>query len=160
MKKTNLYVSLLLSILVIALQACKKSNTAAPTVSYTVTVSYPDNYAQTKTNSAKVTLTNTTTNAKETANTNAEGVATFAALLPGNYQVSVEKTVSAAEALTLTGFETEVFLNASATNQFITANGNLNLKLSGSKVGGLVFKQIYYTGSRTASNGTYFTDQF
>ncbi len=160
MKKTNLYVSLLLSILFIAIQACKKSNTVAPTVSYTVTVSYPDNYAQSKAGTAKVTLTNTTTNAKETATTNAEGVATFASLLPGNYQVSVEKTVSATEALTLTGFETEVFLNASATNQFITANGNLDLKLAGSKVGGLVFKQIYYTGSRTPSNGTYFTDQF
>ncbi len=160
MKKTNHYLLLLLSILLTATQACKKTASEVPTVEYTVTVSYPDTYAQTKATNAKVTLTNSTTNNKLTVNTNAEGIATFSQLLPGNYQISVERTLTAADALTLTGIEAEAFLNASATNQLITANGNLNLKLSGSAVGGLVFKQIYYTGSRTPSNGTYFTDQF
>lgn len=160
MKRTNSYLLLMLSILAIGIQACKKTSTEVPTVDYTVTISYPDTYAQTKATNAKVTLTNSTTNNKLTVNTNTEGVATFSKLLPGNYQVSVERTLTAAEALPLTGIEAEAFLNASATNQLITANGNLNLKLSGSAVGGLVFKQIYYTGSRTPANGIYLTDQF
>lgn len=159
MKKANSFL-LLLALFAIAIQACKKSNNEAPTVSYTVTVTYPDNYAQVKAANTNVTITNSTTNAKVTATANADGVATFDALLPGNYQISAEKTISAAEALTLTGIETQVFLNAAATNQIITASGNVNLKLGGSKVGGLVFKQIYYTGSRTPANGTYLTDQF
>jgi hypothetical protein len=160
MKKTNSYLLLMLSILVIGIQACKKTVSEVPTVDYTVTVSYPDSYAQSKAANAKVTLTNSTTNNKLSMNTNADGVATFAQLLPGNYQVSVERTLNASEAATLTGIETEAFLNASATNQLITVNGNLDLKLSGSAVGGLVFKQIYYSGSRTPANGIYLTDQF
>ena len=160
MKKTNRYLLLMLSILAVGIQACKKTSSEVPTVDYTVTISYPDTYAQTKAADVKVTLTNSTTNNKLTVNTNAEGVATFAKLLPGNYQISVEKSLTSVQALPLTGIEAEAFLNASATNQLITANGNLNLKLSGSAIGGLVFKQIYYTGSRTAANGMYLTDQF
>lgn len=160
MKKTHPLFILLLAIMGFALQACKKSSSEAPTVSYTVTVAYPSTYAQTKASGTTVTLTNSTTNVKVSATANADGIATFGALLPGNYQVSAERTLTAAEALTLTGIETQVFLNASATNQLITANGNVNLQLGGSKVGGLLFKQIFYTGTRTASNGTYFTDQF
>jgi len=160
MKRTNRYLLLMLSILTIGMQSCKKTTSEIPTVDYTVTISYPETYGQTKVNNAKVTLTNSTTNSKLTVNTNTEGVATFAKLLPGNYQISVEKSLTAAEALPLTGIEVEAFLNASATNQLITANINLNLKLSGSAIGGLVFKQIYYTGSRTAANGMYLTDQF
>lgn len=160
MKRTNHYLLLLLSIFIMATQACKKTVSEVPTVDYTITVTYPTTYAQSKAANAKVTLTNSTTNNKLTVNTNADGVATFAQLLPGNYQISVERTLTAAEASTLTGIETEAFLNASAANQLITVNGNLDLKLSGSAVGGLVFKQIYYTCSKTPAGGNYLTDQF
>lgn len=160
MKKTHLSFLLLLAFFAVTIQACKKSNPETPTVSFTVTVAYPDAYAQSKATGAVVTLTNSTTNVKASATANADGVATFGSLLPGNYQVSAEKTLSAVDALPLTGIETQVFLNASAANQLITANGNLNLKLGGSKVGGLVFKQLFYTGTKTAANGNYFTDQF
>jgi len=160
MKKVNLSLLLFLAFFAIAIQSCKKSGSDTPTVSYTVTVNYPDAYAQAKASGATVTLTNSTTNVKVTATASADGIAAFSELLPGNYQITAQKTLTAADALTLTGISTEVFLNASASNQLITANGSLMLKLGGSKVGGLVFKQIFYTGTRTASNGTYFTDQF
>lgn len=150
----------LLGIAAIGLQACKKSASETPTVSYSVTVTYPDNYAQAKAANASVTLTNATTNTKVSVATNADGVALFTGLLPGNYQLSASKTLSAADAFPLTGFQTEVFLNASAPSQVIATDGSFSLKLQGSKVGGLVFKQVYYTGSKTPSGGNYLTDQF
>jgi len=156
-------VHLLIAFLVITaigMQACKKSGSDTPALSYTVTLSYPDNYAETKASNATVTLTNSTTNVKSTATTNAEGVATFTGILPGNYQLSAAKTLDAATALALTGFDTEVFLNAAATNQLISADGGASLQLQGSKVGGLVFKQIFYTGTKTPANGNYSADQF
>ncbi|EDM35422.1 hypothetical protein PBAL39_13170 [Pedobacter sp. BAL39] len=159
--RKSIYTSFILLLLAVAgLQSCKKSDNETPTVSYTVNVSFPNNYATTKAANAEVTLTNSTTNVKVTATSNADGVAAFTGLLPGNYQVTASRTLTAAEALVQTGFETEVFLNASATNQLIAADASLDLKLQGSKVGGLVFKQIYYTGSKTPANGNYQADQF
>lgn len=159
--RKSIYVSfVLLVILAAGIQGCKKSGSETPTVNYTVKVTYPDNYAEIKATNTTVILTNSTTNAKITVVTNADGQATFSGLLPGNYQVAASRTLTAAEALTLTGFQTEVFLNAAATNQIISADGSLEMKLQGGKVGGLVFKQMFYNGTRTAAGGTYQTDQF
>lgn len=159
--RKSIYTSIVLSvILATGIQSCKKSGTETPTVSYTVKVTYPDNYAETKATNTSVILTNSTTNATVTVVTNAEGVASFTDLLPGNYQLAASRTLTATEALTLTGVQTEVFLNAAATNLLITADASLDVLLQGGKVGGLVFKQIFYNGTKTAAGGNYLTDQF
>ncbi|WP_442588862.1 DUF4876 domain-containing protein [Pedobacter sp. AW31-3R] len=159
--RKSIYTSIvLLVILAAGIQGCKKSGTETPTVTYTVKVAYPDNYADSKATNSTVVLTNSTTNAKVTVVTNAEGVASFTGLLPGNYQLAASRTLTAAEALTLTGFQTEVFLNAAATNLLISTDASLEVKLQGGTVGGLVFKQVFYNCTRTAAGGTYLTDQF
>jgi len=158
--RKSIYASIvLLAGMALGFQSCKKSGSETPTVNYTVKVTYPESYAQRPATNASVILTNSTTNAKVTVVTNSAGEAAFTGLLPGNYQITASRTLTPAEGLTLTGLETQVFLNASITNQIISADGTLDIKLQGGKVGGLVFKQVFYNGTKTAS-GNYLVDQF
>ncbi|MCD0489828.1 DUF4876 domain-containing protein [Pedobacter sp. MC2016-14] len=158
--RKSIYASIvLLAGMALGFQSCKKSGSETPTVNYTVKVTYPETYAQSAAKNATVVLTNSTTNAKVTVATNASGEAAFTGLLPGNYQIAVSRALTPTEGLTLTGLETQVFLNASVTNQIISADGTLAVKLQGGKVGGLVFKQVFYNGTKTAT-GNYFVDQF
>jgi hypothetical protein len=141
--------------------ACKKSDTTAtPTVSYEVKVSYPSSYAQTAATGTSVTLTNSVSGSTSKVTTDSTGTALFTGLLPGTYQVSAARTLTEAEALILTGISAEVFLNASVLNQSILQEGVLELTLSGSGVGGLVFKQVSYACSKTPSGTNYLIDQF
>lgn len=147
--------------LLLAGAGCKKSDTASiPTVSYTVKVTYPTAYSTSAATGATVTLTNASTGTASKATTDTAGEAKFESLLPGSYQVSVSRTLTADEALTLTGISEEIFLNASASSQNIQAAGTLELQLSGSSVGGFVFKQVSYACSKTPSSTNYLIDQF
>src|SRR4051812_44393253 len=158
--RKSIYASIvLLASMALGFQSCKKSGSETPTVNYTVKVTYPESYAQAPATNATVVLTNSTTNAKVTVVTNSAGEAAFTGLLPGNYQITASRTLTPAEGLTLTGLEIQVFLNASVTNQIISSDGTLDIKLQGGKVGGLVFKQVFYNGTKTAT-GNYLVDQF
>lgn len=136
--------------------ACKDDDEVKP-VGFTVTVSYPETYKDQLASGAKVIVTNTVTNVTENTTTNASGAAMFSTLIPGTYQISVSRDLSASEGLTQTGIESEVYLNASVSNYVLSeAGGNVDVRLKGSPVGGLVLKEIYYTGSPSF----YFYDQF
>lgn len=51
--------------------------------------------------------------------------------------------------------------NGSAVNVDIIGDGTeINVQVGGSKSGALLFKEVYYSGSRTPSGGSYFRDQF
>ncbi len=136
--------------------ACKENGEVKP-VGFTVTVSYPESYKDQLAAGAAVTVTNTVTNVTEKVTTNASGVATFGTLIPGTYQIAVSRDLSASEGLAQTGIESEVFLNASVSNYVLSPDGgNVEIRLKGSPVGGLVLKEIYYSGSPSF----YYYDQF
>jgi hypothetical protein len=146
----------------LVLAACADSGTEVQTFPLDVTVEYPATYATRAAVGARVLLTNTQTNTADTATTDAQGTARFLRVLPGNYVLSASRDLSADDAFTLTGQRTAVTLNAinPVVSLLAAPSVPLRLTLAGSRLGDLVIKEVYYTGSRTPSGGTYFSDQF
>ena len=155
--------ALLSSVALLAgLAGCSDSSTEVQTFPVTVRVSYPANYASTAAAGASVRLTNSQTSTVDSALADAQGSVTFPRVLPGSYVISATRTLTSAEALTLTGQSTAVTLNViNPVVAFATAPASPTaLTLAGSRLGDLVIKEVYYTGSLTPSGGTYFSDQF
>ena len=158
--KNLLFLTLFLTVL---FTSCKKDNfEALVTSTVTVEAKYPTTYGQPLASAATVTMTNTTDGSVKTAVTNATGQAIFTEVLPGTYNITANKSLTAPEALPLTGINAAVTLNASQSGAIVIGSQNpkFQLQLRGGAVGGLVIKEVYYTGSKTASGGTYFSDQF
>ena len=75
-------------------------------------------------------------------------------ILPGIYTVSVSGTALDIE-------NNEYYVNGNIVNAALFENGiGLDIKVKGLKVSPLVFKEIYFCGSRPAAGGVYFRDQF
>lgn len=75
-------------------------------------------------------------------------------ILPGIYTVSVSGTAIDLE-------NNEYYVNGNAVNAPLFEDGvGLDIKIKGLKVSPLVFKEIYYCGSRLPTGTTYFRDQF
>lgn len=148
--------------LVTAAGACGDGATEVRTFPLDVQVEYPATYATAAAQGARVSLVSVERNTTDTATVGADGVARFARVLPGSYTLSATRTLSETEAQTLTGIRTGVSLNATLpTQSFLAAPGApVRMRLAGSPVGGLLIKEVYYTGSQTPSGGTYFSDQF
>lgn len=149
-------------LLSLTLGACSDSTNEVQTFAVDVQVQYPSTYATTPATGARVLLTSTERTTSDTAVADAQGVARFTRVLPGNYVVSASRTLTPDEALTLTGQRTAVTLNAVEPVRSILAapTAPLATTLAGSRLGDLVIKEVYFTGSRTPSSGTYFSDQF
>lgn len=155
MKKINLILTLL--IFVGLFTACDDDD-VTKSADADITVNYPETYSEEFAEGAVVEMKNMDTQDTYTAETNEEGIAVFEDILPGNYNITANKTLSAEEAGTLTGISEELNLNAINNDISIASDEfkEISLKLEGSKVGNLVFKEIYYTGSE----GYYYSDQF
>lgn len=151
-----------LLMMVCFLTACSDDDNAVLIESFKVAVTYPETYVSIEASGAMVKITNTSTSEVKTATTDSEGTAYFEDLLPGTYMINASRTLTPAEALTLTGYESEIFLNGAITSFEITTltTSTPEVKLEGSAVGGLVFKQIYYAMSKTVSGSSYLQDQF
>lgn len=161
MKSQKLH--LLLFLLALTAWGCKKrGNELIQTANVKITVNYPANYSLGTAANTEVKLTSKGTGSTITALTNANGMASFQDVVPGTYDVAVTKSLSAAESQTLTGVAQALVLNAAKTDLQISApqSPDVTLQLAGSTAGGLLIKEVYYTGSRTAAGGTYFSDQF
>jgi hypothetical protein len=145
----------------VGLWACDKDD-EVKTTDLTVIVEYPDLYAQQFVQGATVELTNNETQAKTTLTTEQDGSVLFTELLPGTYNILANLSLTAAQAETLTGIAQEIILSGSESNLIVSGEPTLEttIKMAGGKAGDLVFKEIYYTGSRTPAGGTYFLDQF
>jgi len=155
--------TLLMAFGVLLLAACKKNRFGElKTSGVTIAAKYPATYNQSGASGATITLTSVTDGSVKTATTAGNGDAVFADVLPGTYTIAATKTLSAAEAQALTGISATVTLNGVQNNAIVVSGQNPTfvVQLQGSTVGGLVIKEVYYTGSRTPSNGTYFSDQF
>lgn len=153
---------LFLASLLLIFTACQKDKfDKLKTSELVVNVLYPETYSELQASGATVTITNMGDGSVKSAQT-VSGKALFADMLPGTYTLSASKNLNASEAAQLTGIAEEVSLNAIQNNAVVSggANASFELKLKGSTVGGLVFKEVYYTGSKTSSGGMYFSDQF
>jgi hypothetical protein len=114
-----------------------------------VTVQYPDGYTDGSASDIEVKATNTQTGTSVSAKTNANGVAQFS-LASGVYSFTVAQ-------------ETEDFVfNGLLENTTIAEDKSLSITLHASAVsGGLVIKEIYYTGSPIEGKSTgYYQDSF
>lgn len=142
--------------------ACNKDKfDKIKTSELTINVVYPETYSQSQATGVTVTVTSTSDGTVKSGTT-VNGKATFAEVLPGTYTISASKNLSSTEAEQLTGIPKEISLNAIQNNAVVAtgANASFDLKLQGSAVGNLVFKEVYYTGSKTPLGGMYFSDQF
>ena len=114
-----------------------------------VTVMYPAGYTPTTMANIKVTVTNNLTSKLDSARTDADGIATFR-LEEGTYTIAASTATA------------EFAFNGILENKIVSATiltFDINL-VAASLQGGLVFKEIYYTGSRTPDDKNYFADQF
>ncbi|NLN24180.1 MAG: carboxypeptidase regulatory-like domain-containing protein, partial [Bacteroidetes bacterium] len=141
--------------------SCRKELNSSVLIPITVKVTYPDYFSVNDAQGAEVSVMNTATKRTYTGVTNQAGEVVFENMIPGNYIVNASRAVSEEEAEQMTPFNQEIFLNGNARDVlFYQTTSPLTIKLQGGQVGGLVFKQIYYTGSRTPLGGSYFSDQF
>ena len=155
---------LLIFILAITtLFSCRKNDfeTAKP-VSLKVTVTYDGDQASLPLpkNNIEVKLNNLVSGQTYTSKTDDNGTAEFSSIVPGNYTITVNNMINATDYQALTGINPGSDVSFGSTNtQNVTTDSRLTLALKAGRIGGLVFKQIYYAGSNT-SRGASFRDQF
>lgn len=112
-----------------------------------------------------ITLTNNSEQISYTKQTDKWGKLTLEKLLPGEYTINATGALSADEVAQITGEEDAKAANLVAflsnVNLRINEEPQLNdLKLVSSLTSTLIFKELYYSGSRTPSSGTYRNDGF
>lgn len=151
---------LVLPLLTIA--ACGDGGTEVRTTPFTVRVTYPATYAQSAASGARVVLVSTERSSADTLVADAQGTVRFPRVIPGSYTISASRQLTADEAFTLTGQRASVALAATLPARPVQPGADTvaTLALAGSRLGNLVIKEIYYTGSRTPTGDTYFSDQF
>lgn len=162
MKTRNFKLILIIALTTVIWSCKKRDGNLVQTATVKINISYPDTYSQKASANMEVKLTNKGSGTVISGFTNSSGAAIFSDVVPGTYDIAVNKSLSAVESLPLTGVAQTVLLNAARTDVVISApqSPDINLQLSGSTAGSLLIKEVYYTGSRTAAGGTYFSDQF
>ncbi|MDR0421454.1 MAG: DUF4876 domain-containing protein [Proteiniphilum sp.] len=103
--------------------------------------------------SVKVRLTNFAERYELAVTVSSEGEITVDKIIPGIYTVTVsaEKNED--------GFTYNYSGNA-VNVDIVSDNKRIEVNVGASRSGALVFKEVYYCGSRTPSDGSYFRDQF
>ncbi len=147
----------------IALGAC--SGDEGPEVesfSVQIRVEYPSTYATVAASGATVRLRSIERNTTDSATADQSGAVTFQDVVPGSYEVSASRSLTESESSALTGQAVAVNLNGAVSAQPLlgAASTPIIVTLAGSRVGDLILKEVYYTGSKTPSGGNYFSDQF
>ena len=102
--------------------ACKKRDNTVQTATVQVKVQYPNNYSEQNVANAEVKLTSKSIGSVFSAFTNSTGLAVFQDVVPGTYDVSVSKALTAADAQNLTGISQALTLNASKTDVLVDRN--------------------------------------
>lgn len=147
----------------LAVAACSDSPTRVQAFPVTVQVEYPATYAQPQAGGVQVVLRSAERGTADTLSTLPDGRAVFPSVIPGRYEISATRSLGEAEAEQLTGVRGTVQLNALLPSEMLTAEAAASpivLRLAGSPLGSWVIKEMYYTGSRTPTGGTYFFDQY
>ncbi|MBI9059894.1 DUF4876 domain-containing protein [Labilibaculum sp. DW002] len=127
-----------------------------------VTVGTSETFSGITTDNLYVYLQNTTDQAKDSAMTNASGVASFLDIAPGTYNLSCVKNLTASEASDASGYYEAITLNGTKAN--VSLFGGVDsvdeLVLDGKPSSSLVIKEFYYSGANDPSWGVMFKDQF
>lgn len=140
---------LLLTFVTLTYTSCSKDEEVAKKYSLNITVKYPDGYSNDfLVKGINVSVKSATGTEKFSSKTDSKGVAKFS-LDAGQYNISASKE------------QKDFAFNGNKENISVSKNINLELKLKAVALkGGLVFKEIYYTGSKTPKGGRYYSDQF
>ncbi|PID69414.1 MAG: hypothetical protein CR989_01645 [Flavobacteriales bacterium] len=148
--KTKKFKLLFMTLAILFFVACNKDDDdIAKTYTATITVKYPDGYDNTLAEGISVTFTNTLSGDTIKAITDANGVATLKGLQSGTYSISA------------VGENEEFSFNGVLDNTTLSSDASFEITLTAKALGGgLVFKEIYYTGSKTPEDGRYYSDQF
>lgn len=133
----------------LAFTACDDDDEGAKRYYVTVTVSFPDGLTDVDKSGVAVKLLNTITAVTSIDSTDETGTVQFR-VEAGTYTISATKTTD------------EFVFNGINSNQAVDAtNLAFQVDLVAAAVGGgLVIKEIYYTGSTTPTGGNYYSDQF
>lgn len=127
----------------------------------TIHVTYPEHFTKREADNATVVLRNTNTGEEKVFSSDGQGNVYLEGLLKGNYVVQGSRSLTPAEALALVGLPNEFNLNGVLSSLVVNEHTrDTVLNLNGSQSGAILFKEVYYTGSRTPAGGTYFSDQF
>ena len=151
----NLFIYII-ALSILGLASCRKDFQEIAAVQVTLQLDFPDNYVDGSiAKNIPVSIKNTITGQIVSFISDDRGLVT-ADLIPGTYSVIASKSFSAAEANILTGYEQESFVNANVTPLIIDGPKVVAIKLNGSRSGGLVIREYYYSGVPSA----YFYDLF
>ena len=103
--------------------------------------------------SFQIKLISYTENQEYNVNAGAHGEITVNDIIPGIY------TITVTHEQTLDDFT--YFYTGNVVNTYLVeTNQKIEIPISVARAGALVFKELYWTGSRTPANGMYFRDQF
>lgn len=151
----------LITILLAFVASCKKDDTRVQPVSFRLAVNASEGESTFPSEQAVVKITNRSTANSYSAVVASDGTAIFESLTPGSYDVSVTLLISAATYTSITGIYTEedVTFNGAMERVDIQADTESSIDLVVGRVGGWLFKQIYYVGSN-ATRGAAFRDVF
>ena len=107
-------------------------------------------------------ITNTIDNAKDSALTNADGIATFIDLAPGTYNVSASMALTVEQASAAAGYYEEMTLNAVQNDVELMPDvtREVTIELNGTPGASLVIKEFYYNGANDPTYSVMFKDQF
>ncbi|AXJ01082.1 Protein of unknown function (DUF4876) [Cyclonatronum proteinivorum] len=138
------------------------TNSGVSSIEVRFQVAFPEFYAEPFAENAEVSLTSIERNETTVQTTDENGFTVFGNLIPGRYDIRAELSLTADQAFDLTGTAEEITLSVSLNNEnLIESNVDpILLQLRGSVLGNFVFKEVYYTGSKTPAGGNYFNDQF
>ncbi len=153
---------LLMTMVVALLASCQKSDDdRVQPVSFNLTVNAKEGEFSFPVNNASVKITNKASGTSYTAVAETEGRAIFSSLVPGSYDLTVTLLVPAATYTQITGIVTEedVTFNGSMEGLNLQQDTDQSIDLVVGRVGGWLFKQIYYAGSNT-TRGASFRDVF
>ncbi|MDR3367501.1 MAG: DUF4876 domain-containing protein [Prevotellaceae bacterium] len=133
-----------------SLAACDDKAKTIKEITVSVQITTPE--GATPPESYKVEFINYNDNSKVEKTAEADGKAT-ASILPGVYTISVSAEVVEQ------GFST-IYSGSLVNENIITDGASYTIAVQAAKSGTLVFKEIYYAGSKTPSESNYFRDQF
>lgn len=131
----------------VALTSCEKG---AQLYEVSVSVFYPDGYDVTSATNVNVVVKNTLSGQEINLITNSLGLA-VTSLEEGMYTISAAQETS------------DYYFNGITENLTVQTNAANEWEIhlvATTKKGGLVFKEIFYTGSKTESGSNYYSDQF
>ncbi len=156
MKARLFFLALIAAIL--SMSSCKKDE--EPKYKITVYITNPDEYKTEYATDVWVTLENVNSGRKDSAQTDNNGKVIFDNMISGVYNIFANINLSAQQAEGLVGIAEEIKLSVSQNNVSLVADQTLSLQLKGARLGNLIFKEVYYSGSKTPDGKFYFSDQY